>query len=64
MVIKDLTAKSNIFLAKENRLKNVTALGAVIKKKPTMVVGHLIVGIGESTLWEDKPVMVKFLMLN
>lgn len=58
VVIKDLTSKSNKFLAKENRLKNVTALGAMLKKKPNMVVGHLIVGIGESTLYDDKPVLV------
>ena len=47
-----------MFLAKENRLKNVTALGAMMKKKLSMPVGHLVVAIGESTLYDEKPVMV------
>ena len=58
VVVRDLTSRTNMFLAKENRLKNVTALGAMMKKKQSAVVGHLVVAIGESTLYDDKPVMV------
>jgi len=58
VVVRDLTSRTSLFLAKENRLKNVTALAAMMKKKQNAVVGHLVVAIGESTLYDDKPVMV------
>ncbi len=53
IVVKDIAAKTNLFLSKEGKLKNVTALAAVTKKST-----GLLVAAGESTLYEEKPAVV------
>jgi hypothetical protein len=47
IVIKDMNSKTQVFLHRENRFKNVTALAAVSAKKDKIVVAA-----GESTVEE------------
>ena len=54
IVVKDVNSRKYIFLYKENRLKNVTAISACQKKGNT-----ILVAAGESSTGEDVPATVK-----
>ena len=49
IVIKDLITKQYQFIAKENRLRNVTAIYAGMKKK-----GSILIAVGESSVQNDE----------